>query len=107
MNISDNFIDTIEKKLCCSCILNLTGFISVNQLKNKFERKKLNKRMNEQILNLNKKITRKLKNIDEDTERDVKINSDNSNRNDSSMISIITPSKSLFQRPISLNKSLP
>ena len=107
LNISDNFIDTIEKKLCCSCLLNLTGFVSVNKLKNKFEGKKLNKRMNEQILNLNKKITRKLKIIDEDTERDVKINSDNSNRNDNSMISIITPSKSLFQRPISLNKSLP
>ena len=58
--------------------------------------------MNEQILNLNKKNIRKLKNIDEDTEREVKINSDNSNRNDNSMISIITPSKSLFQRPLIL-----
>ena len=100
LNISDDFIEKLEKKLCCSCILNLTGFVSIIQLKNKFEGKKSNKRINEQIINLNKKNRRRLNNNSEDTERDVKINSDNTNRNDNSMISIITPSKSLFQRTL-------
>ena len=63
--------------------------------------------MDIQVLNLNKKINRKLKNNKDNIESDININSEYSNRSsksDNSLISIITPSKSIFDKSFLKNK---
>ena len=107
LNISDSIVEIIEKKLCCECIKKISGFVSVNRVKNKFGGKKINQRMSgvKNLVKINNKMNKKNKN--EDTERDVKINSENVNPNDSSIISIVIPKKSLFDRSFRLNKNLP
>ena len=110
LNISDKFVEKTEKILCCRCITDITGFVSVKQVNSKYEGYKSNKRMDIQVLNLNKKINRKLKNNKDNIERDVNINSEYSNRSsksDNSLISIITPSKSIFDKSFLKNKIMP
>lgn len=99
LNISDGFINKIEKNLCCNCCFRLTGFISVNKFNNKFDEEKVNQRMNIQVLKLNNKNNRtNLKKNKDEIERDIKVSSEYSNRCDNSMIHIITPSRSIFDK---------
>ena len=98
--ISDALIGKLEKKICCNCITNITGYINVRHISNKFSREKSNSRMDIKILKLNKINRKKIQNNNDETERDVNINSDYTNRNDTSMASIILPTKSIFENPI-------
>ena len=106
LNISDEFIDKIEKNLCFKFIMNINGFVSIKKINAKYDVEK-SKRKDIQVLNLNKKINRQLKNNKDNIERDVTINpefSSRSNKSDNSMISIITPTKSLFDKSFIKNK---
>ena len=107
LNISDGFILKIEKNICCNCFFGITGFISVNKFNSKFDEEKTNQRMNIQVLRLNNKINRKnLNKSNDDIERDIKISSEYTNRSDNSMIQIITPSKSIFDKSFTKTKIL-
>ena len=56
--------------------------------------------MDIKILKFNKINRKKIQNSNDETERDVNINSEYINRNDTSMASIIIPTKSIFENPI-------
>jgi hypothetical protein len=108
LNISDEYIDKIERNICCKCIINVNGFVSIKQINSKYEEDKSNKRMDIQVLNFNKKINRQLKNNKDNIERDISISnselSNRSNKSDNSMISIIIPTKSIFDKSFIKNK---
>ena len=107
LNIPDRIIKKIEKKICCKCITDATGFVKIGQIDSSFALERSNSRMDIKVLKLNKINRKKIKNSNDDTERDVKISSEYSNRNDTSMASIIIPSKSIFERPIQSNATNP
>jgi hypothetical protein len=105
LNISDKFIEKMENNICCKWMLKITGFVSVSHITNKFMDEKLNQRMTGQILNLNKAANRKKdKSTGSDSERNVKITSEYTNRSENSMISNATP-PSLFDTSFGNNKS--
>ena len=105
LNISDKFIEKMENNICCKWMLKITGFVSVSHITNKFMDEKLNQRMTGQILNLNKASNRKKdKSTESDSERNVKITSEYTNRSENSMISNATP-PSLFDTSFGNNKS--
>ena len=108
INIPDKCIESMENNCCCKWMLKLTGFVSVSHITNKFMDEKLNQRMTGQILNLNKAANRKrAKNTGNESERNVKITSEYTNRSENSMISTATP-PSLFDTSFEQNKpSLP
>lgn len=102
-NISDKFISKIENKICCECFLDITGFVRNNQFNNSYMDNKTNKRVNEQVISMKKVNSRpKVRSVKDNVERDVKVSSDYTSRSDNSMIHIIIPKKSLFDK--SFNK---
>ena len=104
LNISDKFIENMENNICCKWMLKITGFVSVSHITNKFMDEKLNQRMTGQILNLNKAANRKkVKSTGNESERNVKITSEYTNRSENSMISNATP-PSLFDTSFGNNK---
>ena len=102
--IPDKCIERMENSICCTWMLKITGFVSVSHITNKFMDEKTNQRMTGQILNLNKAANRKKnKNKGNDSERNVKITSEYTNRSENSIISNATPS-SLFDTSFGQNK---
>ena len=97
-NISDKFIGKIENLICCKWFLDVTGFVRSNQFNNKYIDDKTNKRVNEQVISMKKVSRPKVRSIKDNIERDVKVSSEFSSRSDNSMINIIIPKKSLFDR---------
>ena len=97
-NISDKFIGKIENLICCKWFLDVTGFVRNNQFNNKYIDDKTNKRVNEQVISMKKVSRPKVRSIKDNIERDVKVSSEFSSRSDNSMINIIIPKKSLFDR---------
>ena len=91
----------MENNCCCRWMLKITGFVSVSHITNKFMDEKLNQRMTGQILNLNKPSTRKK--TGNESERNVKISSEYTNRSENSMISNATP-PSLLDTSFGQNK---
>ena len=105
INIPEKCIESMENSCCCTWMLKLTGFVSVSHITNKFMGEKLNQRMTGQILNLNKAANRKrTKSTGNESERNVKITSEYTNRSENSMISNATP-PSLFDTASLQNKS--
>ena len=102
--IPDKCIERMENSICCTWMLKITGFVSVSHITNKFMDEKTNQRMTGQILNLNKAANRKKnKNKGNDSERNVKITSEYTNRSENSIISNATQS-SLFDTSFGQNK---
>ncbi len=101
LSIPDKFIEKMENNCCCRWMLKITGFVSVSHITNKFMDEKLNQRMTGQILNLNKPSTRKK--TGNESERNVKISSEYTNRSENSMISNATP-PSLLDTSFGQNK---
>ena len=101
LSIPDKFIEKMENNICCKWMLKITGFVSVSHITNKFMEEKLNQRMTGQILNLNKPSTRKK--TGNESERNVKISSEYTNRSENSIISNATP-PSLLDTSFGQNK---
>lgn len=86
LNISDGCIQKIENCFCCKWISRITGFVSVNHITNKFMGEKSKQRIS--VNSMNKIINRKkIKKHGDNIERNIKIASEYSNKNESSMIS--------------------
>ena len=101
-NLSDNCVEKFENCFCNEDLMKKTGFISINRIRNKFIGDQINNRITSKV----KKIRYKVKNNKSDeTERDITINTEYSNKNDNSMISITMPQNSLFERPMQINNN--
>lgn len=107
LNITDKFIEKLEKSLCCGWMLKITGFVSVNHINNKFAVEQTNQRMSEQTISLNKSNRKKAKISRANMERSIKINRDYSNRGDNSMLSISIPQTSIFEQSLRKNGIFP
>ena len=101
LKISDSFIEKIEKKICSNCILEMIGFVSVNHIKNKFgvenDIQKIENKTNNR---------KKIKKIRDNIERNIRIASEYTNRNENSIISESTP-PSLLDTSFGPNKIFP
>lgn len=86
LNISDVCIQKFENCICCKWMSSITGFVSVNHITNKFMGEISKQRIS--VNNMNKINNRKkIKKSGDNIERNIKIASEYSNRNESSMIS--------------------
>lgn len=103
INITDSFIERLEKNIFLSWMTNITGFVSVNHINNKFVIQELNQGTNERKERLQKVNRKKAKISIANMERNVKINTESSNRCDNSMMTISIPQTSIFEQ--SLNKN--
>ena len=107
LNVSDKFVEKLEKSICFCWMNKITGFVSVNHINNKFAIEQYNQRMNEKPSHL-KKINRKTAKISSaNIERNIKINTESSNRCDNSMLSISIPQTSIFEQSLRKNGILP
>ena len=101
LKISDSFIEKIEKKICSNCILEMIGFVSVNHIKNKFGVENNIQRIENKTNN-----RKKIKKIRDNIERNIRIASEYTNRNENSIISESTP-PSLLDTSFGPNKIFP
>ena len=108
LKITDKFIERLENNICFSWMKKITGFVSVNQINNKLAVEQYNQRMNEKSSRITKVNRKKAKISDaSNIERNIKINTESSNRCDNSMLSISIPQTSIFEQSLRKSGILP